>query len=955
MEQENQHQLMIVHDNIHEEMDDDFALKTNDNINNNLVTDVVVTSSSSSVSMSNGGSSHHSNGRTSTIVTDPDESSFQKEEEDEEIRNVGECNSDFGDDKEEDCVPVGLGLVAEFLGQEEVTNGEVIIDATFDSESSDILQNKYNVYFDKQQGVWKCHHCTWSTKRFDSPSTVSNWNLKGYREMLMNVNTLIQHGPCFVWETKGTEVNGLNRVQNGDATNHEKSKFDEQVENSAIQNGLSSKVDNQQMRIVNDKVPSSSEQSASHNSLNKQVTTLAANICEETKKESDLKNEIDQQEKEFDVELVIAKQETHDLYCPNCKSCITKRVILKKRKRNIHVLDKKGKRDRLDPVFDDNVANSVDDNLANSTTTHEVNQGDDATVISEITSLEPPVVAAADDDNDNDDHPEKEVEVFRCLSCFSIFIPSGKGFNLFRNFGGASKQEISQNPSTGDTFREPSRIGPADLQQSTITSTIPSSPDNGYPEGILADAAPTNNAKPISDVNNGHGRMNSPISSNGVQSVVQDFIDFSEKEQSLTRKPRANNGEENKTSVDTIKTNTVEVTSSMNYSNGTVSEYKSVNSVTTTSSETFVSSRETTKGAIPKHYQERPELLVPISATVGSLIVENSPNDVKKPLEFFKNSTNDVNKTLEFFKNNDSSLRQGGVPSAFDSTSSAIDAMFPSKMRKGIDENINPSVGKENNDEVIVDVDREGNESTTLQTEDNVPVDGVIVTDSQTQVGIGAQPRDEIGEPKKWEIVKSIVYGGLVESITSLGIVSSAASSGATPLNIIALGFANLIGGLFILGHNLKELKDNHSRGQQLQTNVQDRYQEQLGSRSNFVFHAVIAVLSFLIFGSVPLIIYGVLINKNYYDDVKVAIVAATSVACIILLTIGKVYTARPPKSYIKTVLYYVIMALAASGISYIAGKLIKDLLDKFSHSESGFAITMPISDTSMETTWMSY
>jgi hypothetical protein len=83
--------------------------------------------------------------------------------------------------------------------------------------------------------------------------------------------------------------------------------------------------------------------------------------------------------------------------------------------------------------------------------------------------------------------------------------------------------------------------------------------------------------------------------------------------------------------------------------------------------------------------------------------------------------------------------------------------------------------------DVIVDVDGEANESTTLLTENNVPVDGAIVTDSQTQVGIGAQPIDEIGEPKKWEIVKSIVYGGLVESITSLGIVSSAASSGATP------------------------------------------------------------------------------------------------------------------------------------------------------------------------------
>jgi len=89
--------------------------------------------------------------------------------------------------------------------------------------------------------------------------------------------------------------------------------------------------------------------------------------------------------------------------------------------------------------------------------------------------------------------------------------------------------------------------------------------------------------------------------------------------------------------------------------------------------------------------------------------------------------------------------------------------------------------------DVIVVVDEEVNESTTPHTEDNVPGDGAIVTESPTQVVNGEQPRNEVGEPKKWEIVKSIVYGGLVESITSLGIVSSAASSGATPCKCSAL------------------------------------------------------------------------------------------------------------------------------------------------------------------------
>ncbi|XP_050904766.1 membrane protein of ER body-like protein isoform X3 [Lathyrus oleraceus] len=896
----NQHQtIMILHDDNEENQDqvDDFPLKRN------TVKDVVVASSSSSsssscssVTVSNGGGAHSNGG--STAVKDIDGSSLQKEEEVEEKGNVGDYNNDFDDDdEEEDCV-----AVAEFVG-EEPTNGEAITDDTFSADN--IVQNSNSVYFDKEQG---------------------------------------------------DEVSGLNRDENGDTKNHEESKFYVQVENSAIQSSLRSELN---------KFPNGSELSALCNSSDEQATP-AVNFHEETEKESNSKNEIDQQEKEFDVELVIAKQETHDLFCPNCKSCITKRVILKKRKRNIHVLDNKGKRDRLESI--------VENNVVSSSTAREVDQG----VTSEITNLDPPPAAsaAADRDHDDDDHPEKEVEGFRCLSCFSIFIPSGKGFNLFRNFGGSGKHETLQNPASslqnssniqvsnpnwfislftykrktsteqaGDTSHEPSRTGPAEQNQSTVTSTILSSSEISHPEGPLAVAAPIN-AKPVSGVIHGHETMNSTISSNGEQSVVQDFIDFSEKEQSLTRKPRTDDRERKQSSVDTTKTNTVEVTSSMNYSNGTVSEYKSVNSVTTTSTETIVSSRETTKGTVLNHYQEKPKFPVPTSVTVGSLVIEDTPKD--------------VNKMPETVKNIDSSLWQSGAQppvQSFDSTSSAIDALFPlktdisllNKVRQDID-----NFRKENQGDVIVDVDGgEANEITTLQTEDNVPVDGAIATEPQTQVGIREQRRDEIVEPKKWEIVKSIVYGGLVESITSLGIVSSAVSSGVTPLNIIALGFANLIGGLFILAHNLKDLKDSHARGEQVQSNARDRYQELLGQRSNFVFHAVIAVFSFLIFGSVPLIIYGVLINKSYYDEVKLAIVAASSVACIILLTIGKVYTQRPPKSYFKTVLYYVSMALAASGLSFIAGKLIKDVIDKFSKSESGFAIAMPISDT--KTAWMSY
>ncbi|KAL6508234.1 hypothetical protein OROHE_021776 [Orobanche hederae] len=73
---------------------------------------------------------------------------------------------------------------------------------------------------------------------------------------------------------------------------------------------------------------------------------------------------------------------------------------------------------------------------------------------------------------------------------------------------------------------------------------------------------------------------------------------------------------------------------------------------------------------------------------------------------------------------------------------------------------------------------------------------------SSTQGNIAGRERTEERKEYEIEVIKSIVYGGLAESITSLSVVSSAAGGGAATLNILALGMANLIGGLFIICHN---------------------------------------------------------------------------------------------------------------------------------------------------------
>ncbi|XP_057483836.1 membrane protein of ER body-like protein [Actinidia eriantha] len=220
-------------------------------------------------------------------------------------------------------------------------------------------------------------------------------------------------------------------------------------------------------------------------------------------------------------------------------------------------------------------------------------------------------------------------------------------------------------------------------------------------------------------------------------------------------------------------------------------------------------------------------------------------------------------------------------------------------------------------------------------------------------------PLVETKGSKALEILKSIVYGGLMESITSLSVVSSAAASDATTVTIVAMGLANLIGGLFIIGPKLRELKNDHSEGYSNQTNGQvDRYQKLLGQKENFLLHVTVAVLSFLMFGLIPPVTYGFSFRQSDDTDLKLVVVAAASLLCIVVLAIGKAYIQKPPEffPYIKTVLYYVSMAVMASGISYAAGDLVKRLVEKLGWFDSTAAVTLSFPRVgSVDSAWGSY
>nr|AAL08260.1 AT4g27870/T27E11_110 [Arabidopsis thaliana] len=201
--------------------------------------------------------------------------------------------------------------------------------------------------------------------------------------------------------------------------------------------------------------------------------------------------------------------------------------------------------------------------------------------------------------------------------------------------------------------------------------------------------------------------------------------------------------------------------------------------------------------------------------------------------------------------------------------------------------------------------------------------------------------RRVVVQGRKLEILKSIVYGGLLEAITSLGVISSAAGSGASMLNILVLGLANLLGGLILIIHNLQELReeepirttteDNQTNGREEE---EGRYKRLLGRRENFTLHATVAILSFIITGILPPVVYYFSFSEKHNKDYKVASVFGASLFCIVLLAIAKAHVRYPRGSYLKSILYYGSIAVSVSGISYVVGNFLEQLLEKHGWSD---------------------
>ncbi|KAJ7961562.1 Membrane protein of ER body-like protein, partial [Quillaja saponaria] len=138
---------------------------------------------------------------------------------------------------------------------------------------------------------------------------------------------------------------------------------------------------------------------------------------------------------------------------------------------------------------------------------------------------------------------------------------------------------------------------------------------------------------------------------------------------------------------------------------------------------------------------------------------------------------------------------------------------------------------------------------------------------------------------------------------------------------------------------------------------VVDRYKELLGERNNFILHAFVSIF-ILDFRVGTTSCYGFSFFESDKKDIKLAAVAGASLLCITLLAIAKAYIQKATfKTYFTTVLYYVSTGAVASTVSYLAGVLIKKLIEKLGWFESSPNFALPqIPQMSMNKfTWASY
>ncbi|XP_025811405.1 membrane protein of ER body-like protein isoform X2 [Panicum hallii] len=728
-----------------------------------------------------------------------------------------------------------------------------------------------SVFFDPAKGLWKCRHCDW-THHLSGPCTDHIRNHQGYCQIARNLESLVQSEPFYYSPNKVSDhateedevtevvqVDGQKESSNetsiaeGKGIEEEENVNDQETNhissNGKLENGSHSNGVHEISRGAETMTAAVGEAQPlkliaaigeSKNVLpnwsgvldisNGSTSTTEVREIEVEKDENGTKDKVNIEE--YDLEKILDEQETHDLYCPNCKSCITRRVILKKRKRTARQAKREEppKRPQLE---------------------------EPSAIVSDQTPVE--------------SHDQESPEVFRCLSCFTFFIPTGCRFNIFRIFEwrDANQQVQVQDPAVSQ--------GTSEHCGSWLLSCFQTVDSPKKSTDAVQDSA----------------------------SSSQSHSTVGEAEQ--VKKPLVAG------SSSTVQTTTgkyeEEIKQPFSESHGTASSSVAVHTSSSSQSETglFTQTGHVVTEQRGRAHQEQ----IPPSKPADDMINGVHKQDIQG------NTTGAPGKN-SFFN---------------------PELKVPAKFLPGVNnltgEKPTPVIPQPSQSPHVV-----------------VPVPEATVSETPVRPAPSDQ-RDE------WDILKAIVYGGLVESITSLSVVSAAAASGAKTLDIFILGIANLIGGLPVIYHNIADLRNT---GDVAESSEQvGHYWLELGRRRKYQLHMVVAILSYILFGLLPPVIYGLSFRMSDNRENKMMAVAAASLMCIGLLAIAKAHVKRR-RTYITTLLYYLSIGFSSSGLSYVAGVLITRLLAHFGLIDQGGAsalappsLLFPQATGADAATWASY
>ncbi|KAK8488725.1 hypothetical protein V6N13_130547 [Hibiscus sabdariffa] len=715
-----------------------------------------------------------------------------------------------------------------------------------------------SVYFDKVQGLWKCRHCNWA-HQIGSPCIHNVQDPEGYLHMPMSTKTLNHWG----LENKGTEaINEINGMQ------------------SEIIKIPSTEINHQMVKISENKKdfglsPAPAEHLHEGNGSFKHFeheTIVDANV--------ELIEDIEEDLVDLDVERVLDKQNTHDLYCPNCNSCITKRVILIRRRPKVSIRHKPKRGSKLDPV-----PNSAS-----------FGGSDDAPEIHSDVNA----VAAPDEQNDS-----REQEAFSCLSCFSLFIPIGNGcFKIFQFFRWGRQTENTQ--STQDIRQGENTQSTQEIRQRENTQRSPEIRQREHTGSAQGSNLCENTESPQGMNLSENTQSPQLISMEGKIQSLQGIIQNGNTE--TTQSPQKRSHNVDISSPQHINHNEdAQKPQEINWNEDTQSPQK-ISCDANMSSPQYIKHSEDAQKAQPISWNEYIQSPQKIRGDENAQSPKdiNQNNSKQSPQKITTDRTNGIFSNFGSHKSKETAEKESSPIQAGHAISVQSAAVPPPSL-------IN-----------------------------NGYIDGTAI-----------KPK-EPGTSNIFSSTNSSLLDKLKENSTEqkpdLDVFQR------NVVNVLALGMANLIGGLIIICHNLKELQNEQPRISGASDIEEDRYEVLLGRRQNFLKHVIVAILSFLIFGLVPPVVYGFSFRKSDDKDLKLAAVAGASLICIFLLALGKGHLRRPHRAYVRSVSYYIGLGITASGISYVVGQLLKKLFEQLGLFESSSTASSPFLETlSMEVGIASY